>query len=555
MGKLVALQTKNMPSPGYYPPTIQDPDPRVIIKEHELLSDLTSYAEKVLSDAHRAYPDQTSLRVFRHGNEISRVGSDDVFGIALTPADKDGLYGVLIRAGIWLRAYESDDGHGGVKIHLMRVDPPRKMVLDLMSWPDLQAPKIRGIASHPMLRPDGQWAGVKPGYDPDTEYWYAESGPIPRLAVDDAKHFLFDWLADFPIDQGGKADLIGMMIGNILRPWLTAHGQWSQPGLVFDASEPGSGKTLLAQGIAAILTGQGNYHIQSCPESDEEWRKNITSWVQLAAPVQIYDNLPQKGALDSGSLAALLTSGHWRDRLLGHNTVINAPVSCQVIFTGNNVALSSELSRRVVWIRLVPAVDQPWMRKSTEFQHPTNWPIEHRAELLGALVALIHQWVDAGMPMSRDATMGSYEVWAQAVGGVLEANGIPGFLTNRDKATARLDEDRQVWLGFLGAWYDRFGEQPVRTKDLWTLVEDGTITLPWFRAKDEDGKRKQLGTRIRNKADAVIGSWQIQDEGYDRTNVRLYRLVKIGEAEPSEPEPHNEVTTDSDNVNVLEVKF
>lgn len=524
MGKLVALQTKNMPSPGYYPPTIQDPDPRVIIKEHELLADLTSYAEKVLADAHRAYPDQTSLRVFRHGNEISRVGSDDVFGIALTPADKDGLYGVLIRAGIWLRAYESDDGHGGVKIHLMRVDPPRKMVLDLMSWPDLQAPKIRGIASHPMLRPDGQWAGVKPGYDPDTEYWYAESGPIPRLAVDDAKHFLFDWLADFPIDQGGKADLIGMMIGNILRPWLTAHGQWSQPGLVFDASEPGSGKTLLAQGIAAILTGQGNYHIQSCPESDEEWRKNITSWVQLAAPVQIYDNLPQKGALDSGSLAALLTSGHWRDRLLGHNTVINAPVSCQVIFTGNNVALSSELSRRVVWLRLVPGVDEPWKRTADQFQHPTDYPVQHRAEFLAALVSLIQHWVAAGMPMSSTTTLGSYETWAQAVGGALATAGIQGFLANRDKATERLDDERQIWLVFAGAWDERFGRGAVGVRELWELVESGQVSLPWLTARDEDGKKKQLGRRIRNKLESVVGGWQIVDGGRSRSGASQYCL-------------------------------
>ncbi len=524
MGKVVALQTKNMPRPGYYPPTIQDPDPRVIIKEHELLEDLSSYGEQVLADAHRAYPDETALRVFRHGNELSRVGNDEIFGIALSPVGKDGLYGVLTRAGVWLRAYETDDGHGGVKTHLLRVDPPHKMVPDLMAWPDLQVPGIRGIASHPMLRADGRWAGVKPGYDPGTEYWYQESGPVPQMLVSDAKRVLFDWLADFPLDDPGKADFIGMLIGNILRPWLTARGQWAQPGLVFDASEPGSGKTLLAQGMAAILTGIGNYHIQSCPESDEEWRKNITSWVQLAAAVQIYDNLPQKGALDSGSLAALLTSGHWRDRLLGHNTVINAPVSCQVMFTGNNVALSSELSRRVIWLRLVPGVDEPWKRTADQFQHPTDYPVQHRKDFLGALLTLVQHWVSSGMPLSSTTTLGSYEMWAQAVGGVLATAGIDGFLENRDKATERLDDERQLWIVLTKAWSEKFGQEAVGVKELWELVEFGVVSLPWLTARDADGKKKQLGRRIRNKLESVVGGWQIVDGGRSRSGAAQYCL-------------------------------
>lgn len=521
------------PAPGYYPPQNGHPA-TIVLHSGVLLTELSKYAERALKDAHAN--GDPALAVFRRGSSTTliRVGEDDKLGTVLRTIDKDGLYGVLSRVARWEKLADDEGGK-----RLLAVDPPSKskLIPDLLTWPDLGLPRLVGIASHPMLRPNGQWAGLAPGYDAKTQFWFAGSGVIPRMTHREGWTLLRDWLRDFPVDAGARADIVGVLVGNLLRPWLAGHGQWPQPAVVFDASEPGSGKTLLAQGVAAILTGQPNYHIQSCPESDEEWRKNITSWVQLGAAVQIYDNLPQSGVLNSGSLAALLTSGHWRDRILGGNSMVNAPVAAQVMLTGNNIMLSSELSRRVVWVRLVPAVDEPWKRTADQFQHPTSWPVEHRAELLGALVALIQHWVDAGMPLSPTATMGSYELWAQAVGGVLESAGIDGFLTNRDKATERLDEERQVWLGFLDAWTKRFGMQAVGVKDLWALVEDGSVTLPWLTARDEDGKRKQLGRRVRNKVDAVIGAWQVRDAGFDRTNTKLYRLMPVRRDKNPEPQP------------------
>ncbi len=464
MGKVTQLPgaIPTTPAPGYYP--AQDGQPAtVVLHGGELLTELSGYAERVLAGAHLTHSD--ALRVYRRGEQLTRVKRerDDKLGVVLQAVDKDALYGVLTRAAVWAKIIEGDDGK-----HLVPVDPPgkTKLIPDLMTWPDLGVPDLQGVAPYPMLGTNGQWAGLATGYDAATGFWVTGTKAIPRMSHTAGWEQLQSWLSDFPVDASGKADIVGVLVGNLLRAWLASRGQWPQPAVIFDASEPGSGKTLLAQGVAGILTGQPNYHIQSCPESKDEWRKNITSWVQLGAAAQIYDNLPQSGALNSGSLAALLTSGHWRDRILGGNSMVNAPVATQVMLTGNNVILSSELSRRVVWVRLVPAVDEPWKRTADQFQHPTSWPIDHRSELLGALVALIQHWVDVGMPLSHRATMGSYELWAQAVGGVLEAAGIDGFLTNRDKATERLDEDRQIWPGFLSAWATRFGHRPVGVKDL-----------------------------------------------------------------------------------------
>jgi putative DNA primase/helicase len=91
---------------------------------------------------------------------------------------------------------------------------------------------------------------------------------------------------------------------------------------------------------------------------DEEWRKRITAILIRAPGFILVDNVRRR--VDSSALAAVLTAGHWTDRLLGQSKTVTLPVRAVWLATGNNVGLSNEMARRSVWIRLDARRDTPW---------------------------------------------------------------------------------------------------------------------------------------------------------------------------------------------------
>lgn len=511
--------------PGFYP---QHPFgqglPVVVFNDDTLRTSLTTWSAQVLAAAHNGL--DAHRRVYRLGSAMARVDVSDGSGEARSELlDKDGVWGVLARSARWARVKQVERANGKKSYQLHEVNAPGKHLLDLMSWPEVQLPRLRGIADCPMVLSNGDIVGTHEGYDPQSEYWFS-GVEIPKLPdVPAAKTVLNDWLVDFPVDESGKANAIGMLIGNLIRPLLRQRSQVAYPGIVFDASSVGSGKTLLALACGIVLTGAEPY-LGTAPSIKEEWHKNITSWAASGARVIIYDNLPQKGVLDSADLAAVLTTGKWTDRLLGKSRQLELDVSAQIILTGNNVNLSEELGRRMMWVRLVPSVDRPWVRTAGAFQHPNilRYTQEHRAEILGALLALIKHWFEIGQPIGTE-TMGSYEQYAGVIGGVLGAAGITGWLANSDKASEQLDQDRVVWLAVLKVWHEEFGENATTAGALYDiLTHDGESDIPWFTAPGDDGRRRQLGARLRGKVDAVIGPWCVRAAGVARTGVPRYRL-------------------------------
>jgi site-specific DNA recombinase len=87
---------------------------------------------------------------------------------------------------------------------------------------------------------------------------------------------------------------------------------------------------------------------------------------------------------------ARLTDTIWRDRQLGLTKELTLPNRAVWAATGNNLAFSRELARRVVWIRLDARMETPEQR--TGFRHPDLLAHvrRHRAELVHA--ALPASW-------------------------------------------------------------------------------------------------------------------------------------------------------------------
>ena len=179
---------------------------------------------------------------------------------------------------------------------------------------------------------------------------------------------------------------------------------------------------------------------------------------------------------------------------------------CTWIATGNNPEFSNEMARRLVRIRLDARVDQPWRREA--FRHPDlmGWVRANRARLVAACLTLCRAWISAGRPHGQ-RSIGSYEAWAQTMGGILEVAGIEGFLENLDDMMAASDSEGAMWRGFISSWWDRFGTAEVGSSDLYDLAITCEPPLP-LGSGNERSQRTRLGKslgRMRDRVFAVDG--------------------------------------------------
>ncbi len=208
------------------------------------------------------------------------------------------------------------------------------------------------------------------------------------------------------------------------------------------------------------------------------------------------------------SLAAALTAPYWEDRILGKSETTRFPIRCVWIATGNNPQFSNELARRLVRIRLDAHVDQPWRRDG--FRHPNllAWVRANRARLVAACLTLGRAWIAAGMPRHHH-TLGSFEAWAEVMGGILDAAGVPGFLANLDEMYEAADAEGATWRVFVALWWQRHGTAEVGTGDLHALALACEPPLP-LGAGTEHAQRIRLGKALGRMRDRVFALGDIK---------------------------------------------
>jgi DNA polymerase-1 len=246
-----------------------------------------------------------------------------------------------------------------------------------------------------------------------------------------------------------------------------------------------------------------------------------------------YDNLKER--LDAADLAQALTATSWQDRVLGRSETIELPVRCVWVATGNNPDLAGDIPRRCIRIRLDSRVERPWLR--TGFQHSPleAWAWEHRGEQAWAALTLVQAWLDRGRPAWDGARLGSFEAWAEVMGGILQAAGVPGFLGNLDEFYAHVDPEGTAWRAFVAAWWQEYQDDPVLARELLPLAEAAEVTLG---GKDETARAKSLGRRLERMRDRVVNGYRIEKAGLEHQTVR-WRLRKSEPTDTNPPNPHN----------------
>ena len=473
--------------------------------------------------------------LFNYGGTLAQIRRDDG-AIKVEALSITALKGRLDRVANFMKWSKPDNS-------LSPARPPNDVVEDMLAL-ELPLPPLSGIAGAPVF--DESWTLVDtPGYQPLTRLFFDQRGcGVPRVPetpsgedVRRARSLLLDeWLGDFPfVEESSRSHAVAALLSHVLRNRIDG----PVPIFAVDAPTAGSGKTLLVESIGIITTGAAPAAM-SLPRKDDDLRKQITSVLLNGSPLVLLDNITH--TLESGVLAAALTSRNWSDRLLGKSETVSVPNNCLWIATGNNLDFGSEIARRTAWIRLDPKVDRPWERSGFKHDPLGPWVVENRGRLLRALFILVRRWLALGSPLWQGRPLGSFESWHRIVGGILDSAGIPSFLQNRDELYRQVDQESEEWRAFLQAWWSVHETRPVKAAKLVPLVREHDL-IPGVFASARDPSNDHamslcLGKALSARRDRAYGDIFIRKPGTDaHQKTGLYALDRASPNEASHASP------------------
>lgn len=223
-------------------------------------------------------------------------------------------------------------------------------------------------------------------------------------------------------------------------------------------------------------------------------------------------------------------------------------VKATFLASGNNVRLAGDMPRRCYQIRLDAKSSTPFLRTGPE--PGTNfriadlkvWTMDHRGELLAALLTLARAWYAAGEPKPRIKPLGSFEKWTTTVGGILEFAGVKGFMENAPAMYEDTDDESREWEGFLLQLDKAFYGEPFTVSAIMEKLETSRSeatplrsVLPGYLAEamDRDGFfQKRTGRAFAARADRRFGASGVHLKRGTVLTGRLQWEVVVPEAKP-----------------------
>ncbi len=442
--------------------------------------------------------------LFVRGGTLVRLLRPEYGPPTLVEVCETFMFGYLVREADWVQVKEARKSPA---------PPPKEVARDLLLYPPEEIPSVESVLTTPAFGREGQLL-LTPGLHARDRLWLdvdasLHLGEVPQspsqAEIASARALILeDLFVDFPFTHpSDRAHLLAAL----LLPFVRRLIDGCTPLHLVEAPSVGSGKGLLCTLLSIVVTGQPCAS-RTLPEAEDEVRKMLTAELTQAQPIILLDNARDGATLQSEALASVLTTLSWRDRRLGHSQMLTLTNHAVWLLTGNNPRLSRDLARRSVRIRLDPKQDRAWMRTGFKHDRVATWAKEHRSELVRAALTLIQAWIAAGRPLSRD-TLGSFEHWAAAMGGLLQTIGVTGFLGNLEEMYADADVEGAPWREFTAAWWEKFGAAETWVADLNALCERHELMGAVRGDGSPRSQESRLGRTLKGARDRVFGDLQV----------------------------------------------
>lgn len=412
--------------------------------------------------------------VYQRGGQLVRIIRDRIKSTSISRPDGTATIQALPEAS--LREMLSsvidfqDQTDNGVKT--VRVPHfVTKAIHQRGEWDGIRC--LQGVSTNPVLRPDGTVC-AKPGFDEATGlFLYVQDDLVdvpnfPSLNdVLSAVSLLKDIVYDFPFEEPAHlSGWLALVLTILARPAFDGPA----PLFLADANTRGSGKSLLMD-LASIITAGQDFARMSNMESDDEFRKAITSIAQRGDPLILIDNVV--GSLGCPSLDSALTSTFWTDRILGQTAMTTLPMRAIWTATGNNVILTADATRRTCHIRLRSLEERPEERSDFRYQDLMRHTREHRSELLSAALTILRGYCAAGRPDLNLKRWGSFEGWSSVVRGALVWAGETDPADAREGLTQQSDAEANTLHELIHSWSEAFkgGDGRKTAAQILTLID------------------------------------------------------------------------------------
>lgn len=367
-------------------------------------------------------------------------------------------------------------------------------------------PRIRAITDITLLGED--FKPLKAGYDSVAEIYTMGQAIVPtgetKIIDQLLENFCFKSTSD-------RTNYLAAMLTALVHHHdaLVA----GVPALNLKANQPGLGKSVLAQILSVIRAGVVARTL-SITNDETELEKRMCAALRAGGTILIFDNAKVSRNLQIISSAVIertITDRIISYRILGTSTDFFMENILQVVFTHNGGTFSKDLISRQFPTQLHFEGDPA--QRSFKIGDPVGFALEHRRQIVGELLGMFEKWTEAGRKMS--STKHRMQAWASLIGGVLEANGIEGFLKNFDEVAAQSDphyESLQQLISTLSVG------QKYRAKDLLNRAKTAHLFSAYFdggRTGDAVSFGKLVGQYIgrKFKLSEKVVTWNGREEG------------------------------------------
>jgi hypothetical protein len=345
-----------------------------------------------------------------------------------------------------------------------------RMIEDNTRW---RHPYLFGTIEAPTLRPDGTVLD-SPGYDKKTGLFFdpgaTEFRKVPgRLTREDgltAIKSIEALLVDFPFQDAPEYE--GVSLSVAMAAILTGPVRRTldiAPAFAVTAKEAETGKTELSKLIAGITTGRA-VSGQPFSDSEEERRKSIGGNLRSGRPILFFDNADNV-TIEGDFLEKVITLPSVTDRILSMTEEYTAPTNSLVLFNGNHITVGGAMTTRVLLSRIV--TDKPLASRKFAYPDLFNYVVEHRPELVWAVLVALRAWLIHG---KRDETRATsrFQQWDSLIAQALVWYGYADPMRGGDELR-EVDPVKEGKREVVRKWAMKFGDSTVTALDLQSNVE------------------------------------------------------------------------------------